>query len=286
MSNPFESLNLEPTDKHSPHEVKIGLVDQSGRYKIGPPTRPPIKHDNGHLELYKPRAPTLADRAKLAGWIAILEGSEALCNAQTGSITPQCNYEDLSDGNAAYRHFLFGNGADRQFNYERFLQNDPAAKNLIRDLVNDFEFHISIIGKDRVSFMVTSSTYSVQRGGIAPYPLTANWQKAIGGHVFWVSANVSASAVGDKIYYDADITIHVEDRFNFNIGAADAATGIPDSANGIFEITGLGKQYMNFSTVTRHVRWEDGSATPTQVTGAPVDRQRMPADNRRLRNKI
>lgn len=286
MTNPFASLDLEPTGKQSPHEVKIGLVSESGRYRIGPAVRPPIKHDNGHLDMYKQREPTAADRVKLARWIAMLEGSEALCNAQTGKFVPACNGEDLSDGNAAYRHFLFGNGADRTFNYERFLQNDPAAKNLVQNLINDFQYHVSIIGKDRVKFSVTSLAYTVGTNGIAPYPATSNWQKAIGGHFLWLSADVKASATGDKIYYDADITIHVEDRFNFNPGAADVATGILDSENGLFEITGLGKQYTNYATVTRHTRWEDGSAKEAQTTNAPSDRQRMPSDNRRLRNRM
>jgi hypothetical protein len=129
-------------------------------------------------------------------------------------------------------------------------------------------------------------SYSVVTGGIAEYPATSNWQKAIGGHFLWLSGDVTASATGDKIFYDADITIHVEDRFNFNPNSADIATGILDSANGVFEITGLAKQYTNYSTITRHARWEASTGVEAKITNAPSDRQRMPSDNRLLRNQI
>lgn len=285
MNSPFDIL-LEPTEKKSTHVASVGLVATSGRYKIGSPIRPLIKHDNGHLDMYTLREPTADDRLQLTKWIAMLEGSEALCNAQTGAYMPGCKGEDLIDANAAYRHFLFGKGADRTINYERFLQGDASGKNLARDLIDDFQLHASIIGKDRVKFAITSDSYTVGKGGIAPYPATANWQKAIGAHFLWVSANVTASADKAKIWFEADITVHMEDRYNFNPGSADVATGIPDSANGQFEISGLAKQYTNYATFTRHTRWADGSSTSTHTSDAPSGRQRMPSDSRRLRNRI
>lgn len=38
-------------------------------------------------------------------------------------------------------------------------------------------------------------------------------------------------------------------------GDSDIATGIPDSDNGRFEITGLGHQYDNLSTLRRVLTW-------------------------------
>jgi hypothetical protein len=286
-SNPFSSLQLDPVDKKDPHVVQVGLVDQSGPYKIGPPTKPDIKHDNGFLDKFRTREPEMADRLQFAKWVGMLEGSEALCNGPTAKLMPQCHGEDLADANAAYRHFLFGEGKDRTINYERFLQDDASGKMVLPSLINDFELYVSIIGKDRTKFSVTSGVFHVGgSGGIAPYPATSNWQKAIGAHELWVSANVTASCTEGKIYFDADMTIHMEDRYNFNPGAADVATGIPDADNGRFEITGLAKQYTNYGTVTRHIRWADGSPTSSKATGAPTDRQRKPSDNRRLRNKV
>lgn len=64
-----------------------------------------------------------------------------------------------------------------------------------------------------------------------------------------------------RIAFDADVTIHVEDRYNVNLGATDVATGIPDSANGRFEITGLATQYTNHATIIRHVKWNESSSS-------------------------
>jgi hypothetical protein len=286
MNSPFDIL-LEPSDKNNVHNAPVTLVDASGRYKIGPPARPPIQHDNGHLDAFPKRDATAADRVQYAKWVAMLEGSEALCSGATAKLVPACGGEDLTDANAAYRHFLFGDGADRTLNYERFLQNDASGQRLVTNLSQDFERHIEIIGKDRLKFSVTSTTYNVGPGGIADYPATANWQKAIGGHVIWVSADVTASAnAKGEIIYSADLTIHMEDRYNFNPGQHDVATGIPDSANGRFEITGLAKQYTNYATVKRHISWTEGAWNAKSTTGAPTDRQRKPQDSRRLRNRI
>jgi hypothetical protein len=242
----------------------------SGRYRLGGPVRPSIKHDNGHLDKYPLRDPTVVDRAHLLKWIAKLEGAEALCNARTGQYVETCDREDLSDANAAYRHFLFGNGVDRTIDYERYLSGDPAARNLVPKVINDFRAHAEVIGQDRVKFSITSEPYLVGRGGFAPYPSTVNWQKTLGAHSLWVSGNVEVSSDGNtNIWYEAELTVHVEDRYNFNPGQHDIATGIPDSENGRFEVTGLGKQYMNFATVVRHTKWQLGSRlaeTGTQLT--------------------
>lgn len=286
MSSPFDIL-LEPTEKKSQHTASVKLVDASGRYRLGPAVRPAIAHDDGHLAVYAKREPTAADRLQYAKWVSMLELSESLCTGKTAEMVPSCSGEDLTDANAAYRHFLFGGGADRNINYERFIQNDPSGQKLVPNLTRDFQRHVEVIGKDRTRFSVTSTTYNVGRGGITDYPATANWQKALGGHVVWVSADVAVSANNKgEIMYAADITIHMEDRYNFNPGQADIATGLPDSANGRFEITGLAHQYMNYATIQRHVTWVEGDWKQSETTGAPTDRQRKPQDSRRLRNRI
>lgn len=286
MNNPFEA-SLAPSEEKNTHLAPVSLKDVSGRYRIGLPARPSIPHDNGHLDMYPTSEPTVADRGQFMKWTAMLETSEALCNAQTGSVIGLCNGEDLSDANAAYRHFLFGDGKDRTINYERYLRNDPSGSELIHNLLSDFQSHVEIIGKDRVKFSVTSNYYTVGRGGIAPYPVTANWQKTIGAHFLWVSADVAVSVnAGGKIFYEAELVIHVEDRYNFNPGSTDVATGIPDSANGRFEVTGLAKQYTNYATVTRATKWEEGSSLIAKAKGTAPGRQRMPSDNRRFRNRL
>lgn len=286
MNSPFDVL-LEPAEKKSTHTATVKLIDVSGPYRLGPPTRPRIEHDNGHLAMFPSREPTAADRVQLAKWIAMLEASELLCSRGSASVVPACRGEDLSDANAAYRHFLFGKGADRTLNYERFLANDPTGEKVIPNIMRELQRHAEIIGKDRTRFSITSEAFTIGTNGIAPYPETENWQKAIGGHNLWVSADLSVSANNKgEIHYTANVVIHMEDRYNFNPGQHDIATGIPDSANGTFEITGLGKQYMNYATVRRQITWREGAWSSSSPTGAPTNRQRKPNDNRRLRNRV
>jgi hypothetical protein len=175
---------------------------------------------------------------------------------------------------------LFGDGADRTIDYERYLQGDPAAATLIPKLINDFREHAEIIGKDRTKFSVTSEPYTVGRGGIAPYPETANWQKTLGAHFLWVSADVDVSADGHgRIWYETTLTIHMEDRYNFNPGSQDIATGTPDAENGRFEITGLAKQYMNFAAVVRHTKWSEGERMSTHTAYAVASQNKAPTSN-------
>jgi len=257
MKSPFDTLYLEPVEKKTPHVVQIVLVDHSGRYKIGLPTRPQINHDNGHLAKFKKREPTIADRLQLAKWIGMMEGSDLFCKPLTSKYFLDCHGENLSDANAAYRHFLFGKGADRTIPYDRYLKEDESGRSLLSRLETDFRLHITAIGKNRTKFSVTSSEYTIDIGQFGPYPNTTNWQKTIGAHSVWISADIAISSIEGKITYDAAITLHMEDRYNFNPGESEVATGIPDSANGLFEITGLGQQYNHFGTSLHNFRWTD-----------------------------
>jgi hypothetical protein len=82
------------------------------------------------------------------------------------------------------------------------------------------------------------------------------------------------------------LILHAEDRYNFNPGDADIATQIPDSANGQFELTGLGHQYTNYGTAARLARWSTSSADFSVPPTASAGRLRTPADSRRLRNQL
>lgn len=182
--------------------------------------------------------------------------------------------------------FFIWKGKDRTINYERYLHDDEYGREVLPNLINDFQRHVEVIGSDRQKFSVTSTAYSVGINGIAPYPKTVNWQRAIGAHYLWVSADVTVAANAKaEIIYSADMTVHMEDRYNFNPGSADIASGIPDSANGIFEVTGLAEQYTNYATVKRQISWREGDWSRTTSKGAPESRQRKPQDNRRARNR-
>ena len=257
----------------APQPVASG-PDDSGPYHIGPPRPPSIKYDNGFLDQFASREPTIGDRLELLKWRAKLEGGEA--------IRP-----DLVDGLAAYRHFLDGDGVDRTFSYERYVENDSSGQTTLRNLIIDAQQNIEVIGQSRTQFSVTSDAYSAGGSDARfPYPATENWQKTIGGHNLWTSADVQVTGTAPNRTYSMTLTVNVEDRYNFNPGAADIATGIPDSDNGVFEVTGLAHQYMNRSQLTRVVTWGEGDIANTQITDTDPSRNRRPGDNRRIRNKI
>jgi len=275
-----------PSIQKQGDETKQEYPTSSGKFKVGAPQRPSIQHDNGFLDAYnektgtgdpkfKERAPGFSDYAKLAKWKLMLEGSEALRS-------------DLVDANAAYRHFLEGNGADRWFNYERYVENDSSGATTLSGAISYAQKHTQAVCAPGKWTQITSGAFTTGQAGdfSFPYPATENWQKAIGGHNLWMSGLVYAKQNGKKISYTMALTIHVEDRYNFNPGMQDIKTGIPDSDNGIFEVTGLGKQYMNFSTLTRTVSWSSDAVSTPEVKDDDKSRNRKPADNRRLRNKI
>ncbi len=257
------------------------------QYSIGPPTRPNIQHDNGFLDKFPPQKPTSADYARRAVWLAKLEGGEAVQGI------PLIPHNDLPDALAAYRHFLSGNGKDRMISYERYVSNDDSGKKTLASAIMDArqgaeQLYVSVYrSQSPVHFQMTGGSISAGGNDPAfPYPATENWQKAIGAHVIWISANVDVSVQQGIAHYTMDITLHAEDRYNFNPGAKDIATGIPDSENGIFELTGLAKQYMNYGTAQRTVSWSGTTNAQSSVHHSDNGRVRKPYDNRRIRNRL
>ncbi len=152
-----------------------------------------------------------------------------------------------------------------------------------------YALHGSAVPADSGRFSFTGGAISCgsTTGGF-PYPATENWQKAIGAYSIWISGDVveKPDAQSGTPHFTLTLVIHAEDRYNFNPGAADIATGIPNDENGVFEITGLAKQYMNYATLTRRVAWSGPPAMSFTVSMVPWARQRHTDDNRRLRNRL
>ncbi len=260
------------------------------QYSIGPPTRPNIRHDNGFLDTFPRRNPTGSDRVEYVRWLSRLEGVEAIQGV------PFVPHNELPDALAAYRHFLRGKGKERTFSYERFVSIDPNGAVILSSAILDAQhgaellYKQNLAGQSPAHFQMCGSAIPV--GSIRypsfPYPKTENWQKAIGAHVIWISADVDVDVANGVPVFTMFMTLHAEDRYNFNPGAKDIKTGIPDSANGIFEITGLAQQYMNISTLDRKVVWSESSSTSISThsyTGRETQNRR-PSDNRRIRNRL
>jgi hypothetical protein len=257
-----------------------------GAYRLGWHGRPPIVHDNGYLALGR-RSPTTADHMALVKWRAMLMAGESL-------------RPDLSDALAAYRHFLDGNGSPRVFLYDRYVSGDRSGQITLRNAI--IEFQQAAVGLWRIG--KKPSTLQITGPGIPcgsdpsrfpylaahfPYPETENWQKAIGSHTIWLSGRITVSEslhTSPPLLFNAVMTLHAEDRYNFNPGANDIVTGISDSDNGRFEMTGLAHQYDHFSTLMRNLQWR-GEEMGVELSARPnTARLRQPSDNRRARNRI
>ncbi|WP_437296949.1 hypothetical protein [Sorangium sp. So ce426] len=279
-------------------------MSTTAQYSIGAPQRPPIHHDNGFLQNpsdsndptpIPTTEPSVADRASLLYWQGTLEAAEAAQGV------PRAPHNNIPDALAAYRHFLYGNGANRTFSYERFVANDASGAIALRNAIRDIQiciekFYRKMVDDDpslatrQVTFQLTGTAIAVGSDSTYPYPSTENWQKAIGAHSIWMSGTVvvepaPCSGSGEP-RLEMRATLHAEDRYNFNPNAADITTGIPDDANGRFEATGLAHQYMNYATLQRDVTWMLGhpeAGTTLRMNGT---RQRSPGDNRRARNRV
>lgn len=229
----------------------------------------------------------MSDYIALAKWKAMLEVAEALRS-------------DLTDALAAYRHFLGGEGAPRIFLYERYVQSDESGKITLRNTILDIQDAIIKLWQANpllTSFSVTgpaiqcgaSSQYSYNSTHF-PYFTTENWQKAIGGHTIWLSAKVNVNkSAHPSTYFKAEITLHAEDRYNFNPTQKDITTGIPDSQNGRFSRTGLAHQYDQTSTLIRFIKWwgtNIGVSSSSKTIDTRTRRSRQPDENRRLRNRV
>ena len=199
------------------------------------------------------------------------------------------HFLDSPDGLDAYEHFLEGGGTDRQFSYEKFVKDDPAGQVVLNSATADLQrgvedMYSQMVARDPslrdkpITFKVTGGAITVGDGTVAdgakfPYPDTDNWQKAIGGHTIWSSGTVTVrppTAPGGKPQFSMNMTLHAEDRYNFNPKQADIETGAPDAVRGRLEQVGLAHQYMNYSTLDRSVSWQQGNInTPGGTTSTP-----------------
>ncbi|WP_291431881.1 DUF4157 domain-containing protein [Deinococcus sp.] len=196
--------------------------------------------------------PTWADRKNRAFWVA---------KAQAALILRP----DLFDSIAAYMHFLEASGRERDVGYERFLKNDPAGKVISKSLISSVQRGIGeriffAEGlKEGEKYTSAGSTPIITTGSanqMYPYPATENWQKTLGSHPLW--ADASWTFVYSKAQYikvSATVEIRTRDMYNFNPGSKDIATGSPDAINGRFEVTGLGKEYINYGYAKRTVNF-------------------------------
>ncbi|MDA9004079.1 hypothetical protein N9J26_01170 [bacterium] len=165
-----------------------------------------------------------------------------------------------------YRHFHEGDGAKREFSYERYVNNDESGWITLNNAILEAQHGIVTLWNcndlpDKFNFtgppIFCGDTKKKYNRKHFPYPATENWQKAIGAHYIWITGHVTVtySENGSSPTYDMDMYLHAEDLYNFNPNQADIATGTKDAENGRFVIVGLASGYFQQATLLRKVRW-------------------------------
>jgi hypothetical protein len=260
--------NYREQGKVRPGTPKSGTTEQQVVFVVGPPTRPNITHDDT-LGACPRREPTAGDHWDNMRWRGRLSD---------GKIADFLGIRNLPDALPAYEHYLDGKGADRWLNYARFLNKDDsgavvylyarllarqAAEQLYRD-----KYEAGIKSGGGTGFQMTGGKIAVGgKDGRFPYPDTENWQKTLGAHFIWISANVTVRVPADTRVPEFVMwwTIHAEDKYNFNPGQKDIASGAPDDENWMFECVGLGKSYMHYGMTTNLEVWTGATRDVTQV---------------------
>jgi hypothetical protein len=260
-----------PGSERAANKSKVEVpnpTEQQVKFVLGPPKRPNITHDD-NLHLCPRREPTSGDRWDYMRWGGKLTD---------GKFANFFGIRNLPDALPAYEHYRGGSGADREFSYYEFVEEDPsghvvylfalllarqAAERLYRD-----HYEAKVKSGGTVNFQMTGGKIAVGgKDDRFPYPQTENWQKTIGAHSIWVSANVRAwVAAGNPVpTFEMAWTIHAEDKYNFNPGQEDIATGLSDNPNWMFECVGLGKSYMHYGTMFDVTYWTGATRDVGQV---------------------
>jgi hypothetical protein len=264
---------------------------QTVTFQRGGPKRPSgIVYDDGFSKVPRRQA----TKAELAKYLALKE--LATYGGTVSRFLPiplpkshmLGRLADLPDGLAAFRHYLEGSGTARGVAYDDYISDDPSGRVLLlnarflarqgaEQLYRDF---IGPPASGMVSFPMNSNAIAVNTKDTRfYYPQTENWQKTLGAHFIWISAQVyvRTTASDANPVFQMQMTIHAEDLYNFNPGQKDIASKTPDSSFGVFEEVGLAKQYMNYGTFARDEWWTGPTVTLAQVqyntpgAGTPVE---------------
>jgi hypothetical protein len=221
----------------------------------------------GGIDESKRRSPTAHDFASKAKWVLVLSGAQLL-------------RDDLKDATDAYEHFLDADGTDFVFSYERFAKQDRTGAHIIESAIDDARSAAIELNDPRGGNHYVIQSDAIPVGAVDEdgnllnprygYPGTENWQKAIGAHIVWIEADVTTGVdhkVGGQTFV-IKMTLHAEDRYNFNPGNKDIATGVADAENGQFELTGLGREFTSLATLKRTVSFTLPTG-PTQLRAVP-----------------
>lgn len=219
----------------------------SGGYQIGPPRPPELEWDEDYV--YNSQQPTLADRLEYAKWRLKGEAAPLL---------------GLDDGARMYLHYMNNTGEDLDYDLAEGYSEDASVRNAVdRQIAQTAQGVDDLVASSgQTQFQVTGPAQSSD----PYYPETENWQKAIGGHQQWSSANVTV----ENGIVTMEVTVHAEDRYNFNRGQQDIASGTPDDVNGRFTEVGLAQPFNSHGTMTQTISWPVGHPPASTQVGEQV----------------
>lgn len=254
-------------DLYTPAPKQLPLVDAA--FTRGPPAAPTFDFDHGFLDRElanhrhvvddsKRQPPTAADVRSYRLW----EGA---------ALSALALRPDLADAVLAYLHFLWGGGTPYRFRYDIFVTTDGCGKRVLASAIEDTKRGVRELGLALAQFDAAAweQTFDIRSGAVPvgggdryPYPATENWQKTIGGHGLWISAHVAMELdpMRHQARFDVAMTLHAVDMYNFDPHKHDVTSGISDAANGRFEITGLGREFVQ--TGEAQARFECESPLP------------------------
>jgi hypothetical protein len=216
--------------------------------------------DDGHnnLDVSKIREPTLSDKAHKIAWLVALGYFRG-------------HRPDLWNMTEGYSHYHFGNGQTRSFTYDKYIVQDKSGWTLLRSAIEDtiavasyLDMQKRVASDYTGNFDITSDAMSTANKRY-PYPENEDWQKTIGGHCVWVTANVMVATDEAKTTrsFSVMMTLSAEDKYNFDPAKADIGTGIKDSENGRFQVCRLADEFLQVAssfrafTYTAPLTWDE-----------------------------
>jgi len=218
------------------------------QFVIGPPTTPSFTWDNDFP--YDPDASaSIGDHLSWIKWMAKLRGGQALRS-------------DLDDATQAYRHYMDGSGDPLWIDYEEAYNEDEAIRRAVdNEIISAQQWAERLARRSgQTSFSMTGDP-SLASALAGAYPSSENWQKTLGDHQIWSSADVRVD--GNRV--TMTVTVNAADHYNFNRDENDIATGASDNENGRFAELGWAKGFDTNGQVTREISWLLGEAGEGEV---------------------
>lgn len=250
-----------PADPSAPPKPAPGAApgERGGpKYVIGSPTRPKFNFRDDYV--YNPKAKAgFGDYRSWVEWGIKADGATVVRS-------------DLDDALPLYKHYRDNTGTPMTVDYAEAYREDPSIRKTVDNEIASAQHAVERIHKEtgKSKFSITGDPTAS-----SPYPQTEKWQKALGAHQVWGSGDVKIE--GNKV--TMTITVHAEDRYNFNKDSNDLATGTPDQVNGRFAELGWAKGFNTSGSITKTVTWTLGSPD-APVTTKPEETERNPGGGR------